>query len=193
MKKILIGLVLTSGLILGACDSKEVSDESTDNKVSKEVIKNKKQVNEGLENYKGLKIGDTVSVKYADVYKDKYAYDFTLNKLEFTDQVLGGKEPKYESGFIIAYVTIKNTGNDKLGLDIFDNVTYGSAIFSYGKKYGFQGLDESTELAVGDTVVGKMVVRFSKIDNTITNGLEGTSTVFSYDIKADEIGDYVPE
>ena len=174
-------------LVLGACGNKTESNRtnSSSNKRSKK--------NDELRNYKNLKIGDKVSVNYAKEYDGKYAFDFTLNKVEFTDQSLGGEEPVYEGGFIIADVTITNTGKDNLSLDIFDNVKYGPAIFSYGADYGLDGLKESQKLAVGETTEGKIVAVFSRSGNTLTRGLEGTSTVFSYDIKADEIGDYVPE
>lgn len=195
IKKIVIGLTLTSILFLGACDIKKNDDKKIINKTSETNNSNKldkKEVDE-LGDYKGLKIGDTVSVKYAGIYKGKYSFDFTLNSLKYTNQSLGGEEPEYESGFIIADVTILNTGKENLEMDTFSDITYGPTIFGYGKDYGFDSLDSEKEIKTGEKVTGKLVVGHSKTSNKIKQGLEGTTTTFSYDIKADEIGNYVPE
>ncbi|MFS7258148.1 hypothetical protein AB6836_08840 [Carnobacterium divergens] len=198
IKKITVGFTLIMITFLGACGSRTVNNKNISNEVSEinsskekntdEIVKN-----DELGNYKGLKIGDTIPVKYSKSYNGKYAFDFTLNKVEYTEQSLGGEEPGYETGFIIADITIKNTGKEELDMNTFNNINYGSAVFVYGKKYGFTSFDEMKELKPGESNTGKMVTIFSKVSNTLTRGLEGTSTVFSYDIKADEIGDYVPE
>ncbi|MCO6019138.1 hypothetical protein CKN86_05345 [Carnobacterium divergens] len=106
MKNLLIGLGLVGLLTVSACGNKEETAGETVNEVSKTEVPKKNNTNkekevEGLGNYEGLKIGDKVSVKYGSSLEDKVAFDFTLNKMEYTDQPLGGKDPKYESGFII--------------------------------------------------------------------------------------------
>ncbi|MCO6019136.1 MULTISPECIES: hypothetical protein [Carnobacterium] len=192
MKKLVIISAIVSMVILGACskgDVNKVASETTKTKSSKEV---EKKGNKSLGDYKNLKLGDTVPIKYHESAEGKTAFDLTLNKIEFTDQALEGEEPNYESGFIIADITIKNTGTEPLEVGLLDGLSYGNN-FSYGSDYGFQGFDREGMLEVGKKETGKMVVGYSKLDNKLTWGLEGFTTIFSYDIKADEIGNYVPE
>ncbi|MDT1957324.1 hypothetical protein MX629_02680 [Carnobacterium divergens] len=198
MKNLLIGLGLVGLLTVSACGNKEETTGKTVNEVSKTEAPKKNNTNkekevEGLGNYEGLKIGDKVSVKYGSSLEDKVAFDFTLNKMEYTDQSLGGKDPKYESGFIILDVTIKNTGKEPLEVDQITGVQYGSSIVVLGERYDFKDLSENKLLELKESLTGKMVVQYPKKGNQLTWGLEGFTTTFSYDIKADEIGDYVPE
>ncbi|SBO16732.1 hypothetical protein [Carnobacterium divergens] len=198
MKNLLIGLGLVGLLTVSACGNKEETAGETVNEVSKTEVPKKNNTNkekevEGLGNYEGLKIGDKVSVKYGSSLEDKVAFDFTLNKMEYTDQPLGGKDPKYESGFIILDVTIKNTGKEPLEVDQITGLQYGSSIVVLGERYDFKDLSENKLLELKESLTGKMVVQYPKKGNQLTWGLEGFTTTFSYDIKADEIGDYVPE
>ncbi|WP_413524677.1 hypothetical protein [Carnobacterium divergens] len=198
MKNLLIGLGLVGLLTVSACGNKEETAGETVNEVSKTEVPKKNNTNkekevEGLGNYEGLKIGDKVSVKYGSSLEDKVAFDFTLNKMEYTDQPLGGKDPKYESGFIILDVTIKNTGKEPLEVDQITGMQYGSSIVVLGERYDFKDLSENKLLELKESLTGKLVVQYPKKGNQLTWGLEGFTTTFSYDIKADEIGDYVPE
>ncbi|MPQ23169.1 hypothetical protein [Carnobacterium divergens] len=198
MKNLLIGLGLVGLLTVSACGNKEETAGETVNEVSKTEVPKKNNTNkekevEGLGNYEGLKIGDKVSVKYGSSLEDKVAFDFTLNKMEYTDQPLGGKDPKYESGFIILDVTIKNTGKEPLEVDQITGMQYGSSIVVLGERYDFKDLSENKLLELKESLTGKMVVQYPKKGNQLTWGLEGFTTTFSYDINADEIGDYVPE
>lgn len=191
-KTILLSLLLLNVFSISACGRDETSEVL---QTSESIIAKKKEIkkNGSLGNHTGLKIGDTISVKYAKEFKGENDFDFTLNKIEFTDQPLAGEEPAYERGFLIADVTLKNTGNSLLSVDVITNINYGTSVFSYGSDYGFNSFDESEELNKGESKTGKIVVMYPKASGALTRGLEGTSTVFSYDIKADEIGDYVPE
>ncbi|WP_413537229.1 hypothetical protein [Carnobacterium divergens] len=191
MEKKIFVLALISVSIMAGCGN-ESKLKDNDSQVSEQPLKKSKKETDELVSYTGLKIGDTVAVKYSKGYGGKYAFDFTLNKVEFTDQSLNGEAPAYESGFVIFNVTIKNTGKDFLEIGSLDNSNYGS-ILSYGKDYGFKGLDADEEIQTGESMTGEMVARYGKKGNQLTWGLEGVTTTFSYDIKADEIGDYVPE
>ncbi|MGX7417485.1 hypothetical protein ACWOFR_01645 [Carnobacterium gallinarum] len=194
MKKLVMTMVLGSMLIIGACGNNKEESMNKEN-ISNQESPSKKisEKTDDIESYKGLRIGDLVSVNYAKAFKGKYAFDFTLNKLEFTDQPLGGSEAEYESSFIIADITIKNVGKEALPLEQLENMKIGPAIFDFGVDYEFNDIDGSAKLGVGESITGKMVTDFRKLDSKLTWGLEGITTVFSYDIKADEIGDYVPE
>ncbi|MGX7417486.1 hypothetical protein ACWOFR_01650 [Carnobacterium gallinarum] len=196
MKKLVMTMVLGSIFILGACGNttKETSskEDTSEKSVTTEQKKDSKE-NEGLGDYKGLKIGDTVAVKGADMYDGTMDFDFTLNKIEYTIQPIAGKDPGYDSGFIIADVTIKNTGTEELDVDILASLQYSGAPFSFGSDFDLKELDDSEKLSKGESKTGKMIVYYKNLDGTITYGLEGYSTLFSYDIKVDEMKDYVAE
>ncbi|TFI73694.1 hypothetical protein [Carnobacterium divergens] len=194
MKKSLIIAILASLIIIGGCDSKKEVGKNTSVEMSKKT-KSKKVEKKNIElgDYKNLKIGETVPIKYHESAEGKVAFDFTLNKVEFTNKELGGVEPEYESGFIVLDVTIKNTGEEPLEVDLLTGMKYGTSMVSLGERYGFSDLSESSEMGIKESKTGKMVFQHSKSSNRISWGLEGFTTTFSYDINADEIGDYVPE
>ncbi|MCO6019139.1 hypothetical protein [Carnobacterium divergens] len=78
-------------------------------------------------------------------------------------------------------------------MDQITGMQYGSSIVVLGERYDFKDLSENKLLELKESLTGKMVVQYPKKGNQLTWGLEGFTTTFSYDINADEIGDYVPE
>ncbi|MDT1940122.1 MULTISPECIES: hypothetical protein [Carnobacterium] len=196
MKKLLIITALMSVIIISGYGSNKETTERKSNEVIKTEEPKKSdgsKKNKGLEKYTSLKIGETVPIKYHESAEGSVAFDFILNKIEFTDQSLNGKSPEYESGFVILDVTLKNTGKEPLDVALISGMKYGTSMVVLGERYGFEDLSKNKELGLKESITGKMIVQYPKKGDQLTWGLEGFTTTFSYDIKADEIGDYVPE
>ena len=93
IRNIIVGFSLISAFILGGCSTNNKESDQSNNATGNNE---ESKANEGFGEYKGLKVGDTVSMETIDV---GITYDFTLNSVAFTDQPLNGKSPGYGNNF----------------------------------------------------------------------------------------------
>ncbi|TFJ46292.1 hypothetical protein CKN80_05565 [Carnobacterium divergens] len=187
-------LIMTVTLSLGllACGT-DKSESTNDN--SNKVSENKKKSSEqGKNDYKNLKIGETAVV---EIFTDQdYKYELTLNSVEYAEGKINGyTDVNYDfPGFFILNITVKNLG---------PAVNYGQLLqFSYSNsdvypgnqkpKYGLMTFsDENKKLKKNEVLTGRVAtLADGKHGGIMETKVQGFMSDFSFQVEDSEVKDY---
>ncbi|MCO6019131.1 hypothetical protein AB6887_00385 [Carnobacterium divergens] len=187
-------LIMTVTLSLGllACGT-DKSESTNDN--SNKVSENKKNSSEqGKNDYKNLKIGETAVV---EIFTDQdYKYELTLNSVEYADgEINGYTEVSYDfPGFFILDITIKNLGPavnyaQMLQFSYSNNDVYPSIL---GTEYGLMKFgDENKKLEKNEVITGRVAtLSGGKHGGIMETKVQGFMSDFSFQVEDSEVKDY---